>query len=238
MSIFPHVDQADEYGILAVSESLHPELVKEAYFCGVFPWPHPEWEFIPWFAPNPRAIIPIEHIHISRRMKRILRQKKFVFKINTCFSEVIEACSKSNNRKSRNKNHENDSNQSWITTEMKEIYTKLNNEGLCHSVEAFLDNELAGGLYGVCIGNFFSAESMFYKTSNASKAALYMLAAYLKKNGGTFIDCQDLNPHTESLGGVSVSRQEFMRLHTEAKNNPPLPWQMGELEPELFEIIL
>jgi leucyl/phenylalanyl-tRNA--protein transferase len=227
-SIFPPVDLADEHGILAVGGTLEPGILIEAYSKGIFPWPIPEYNAIPWFCPPERAILFFNSFILHSRTARRIRNSEFSYACNTAFREVIEACSSPVNR--RYKNRRESRHASWITEEMKDAYTVLHELGYCHSIEVFYKKDLVGGLYGVSIGKSFAAESMFYRMNDASKAALHALIQVLSSQGGTFIDCQELNPHLESLGVYEISRDDFMVLLEKARESGPYIFKRGPLK--------
>jgi leucyl/phenylalanyl-tRNA--protein transferase len=206
-SVFPNVDEANEYGIIALGGDPNPALLLDAYTHGIFPWPHPDLNELPWFAPEERAILYFKDFRSKSRIKRYIKSESFEFSFNTHFKQVITACASPINRAVKS---------TWINDEMIEGYDKLNKLGFAHSVEVFKNDLLVGGLYGVSIGRMFAAESMYFRVSNASKAALYALSYYLNERGCHWIDCQQLTSHLSSLGGIEIPRKEFMKLLNEA----------------------
>ncbi|MDR2081439.1 MAG: leucyl/phenylalanyl-tRNA--protein transferase [Campylobacteraceae bacterium] len=196
---FPDPNEADENGVVAFGGDLNPMRLILAYKSGIFPWPHENLPLL-WFSPNPRAVLYPDDFRLTRSLKRSL--KRYEIKINANFSKVINMCAKI--RK----------NSTWINDEIKRAYCGLHELKIAHSVESYDENgELAGGLYGVCIGGVFCGESMFAVKKDASKAALYKLCQIVLEKGG-IIDCQVINPHLFSLGAVEISREEFLQtLH-------------------------
>jgi leucyl/phenylalanyl-tRNA---protein transferase len=228
-SVFPPVETTDESGLIAIGGSFDPWLLVEAYSSGIFPWPIPEIDEIPWFAPPKRAILYLKDFHLNKRNMRLIKASGFSAKCNTSFREVMIKCSEPLNRKYKSKS--NAQYASWITPEMIEAYCELHRLGYAHSIEVFLNNSLVGGVYGVAIGKFFAAESMFYRKSNASKAALFYLCRLLSSQGGTFIDCQERTTHLSSLGAVEIPRSEFMKIITVAVKEDNFLFPQGELDP-------
>jgi leucyl/phenylalanyl-tRNA--protein transferase len=199
---FPPVSEADEEGILAIGGDLNPERLKLAYKSGIFPWFN-EGEPILWWAPDPRMVLFLDELIISKSMRNILNRKMFKITFNKNFKEVISNC-----QQIKREGQEG----TWISDEMINAYCKLNEEGIAKSVEVWQDENLVGGLYGIDLGNVFCGESMFSKVSNASKTAFIALALYLQKENYKVLDCQVYNPHLESLGCREIDRDEFMSI--------------------------
>lgn len=198
------IDEADEHGIVGIGADLEPPTLLAAYSSGVFPWPHGDW--LPWFSPDPRAIIPVGGLHVSRRLERTIRQGRFRLTINGAFRDVMLGCSRPG-----------DEADTWVTPPMVEAYCRMHTLGWAHSVEAWdAEGELAGGLYGVSIGGLFAAESMFYRARDASKVALAGFMSHCARVGIELVDVQVLTPHTASMGAVEVSREEYLRRLAEA----------------------
>lgn len=198
--IFPHPSLAEEDGLLAVDGDLSPERLIVAYRNGIFPW-FSEDEPILWWSPNPRFILYPKDIKVSHSMKKLLKKNTYKISFDTCFRDVISNCS--NLRKESG---------TWITNDMIEAYCKLHELGYAHSVEAWYEDRLVGGLYGISIGKCFFGESMFSTMSNASKAAFITLCKKLEEKGYTMVDCQVYTEHLESLGAVNISREKFLEL--------------------------
>jgi leucyl/phenylalanyl-tRNA--protein transferase len=201
---FPPLSSADEHGLLAIGGDLDPESLVLAYSNGIFPWPYDDDAPLAWFSPPMRAILPLNELHISRRLKETLRQKRFDFAINRNFPAVIRACAESRNRKGQA--------GTWITEDMIGAYIKLHELGMCDSFEAYRDEELVGGLYGVRLQRFFAAESSFYLQNDASKGALCFMAETLQKEGVEWVDCQVLTPFSRSFGAREIQRDDYITL--------------------------
>ena len=199
--IFPPVEYSNEDGILAVGGDLSIGRLIEAYTNGIFPWYSSDTPIL-WWSPDPRFVIYPDAVKISKSMRQVLRKNIFDIRYDTSFRDVIIACSKE-------RKHEKGT---WITSEMIEAYIALHNLGLAHSVEAWHDGKLAGGLYGVSIGRIFFGESMFSLESNASKAAFIVLADSLTKLGFDLIDSQVHTNHMESLGAFDMVRKDFIKI--------------------------
>jgi leucyl/phenylalanyl-tRNA---protein transferase len=193
---FPSVEEATDEGLLAIGGDLSPERLLLAYRSGIFPW-FEEGLPVLWWSPHPRAILELDRLHVPRRLMRTIRQRKFRISIDHCFEDVMRACGERDEG-------------TWITDSMLAAYCKLHRLGFAHSVEAWLGNELAGGIYGVSIGGFFAGESMFYRYRDASKVALFHLTRQLASAGFVLFDLQILNDHTESLGATEIPRPEYL----------------------------
>lgn len=199
---FPPVSEADEEGILAVGGDLSPERLKLAYQKGIFPWFN-EGEPILWWTPDPRMVLFLDELVISKSMRNILNRKQFTVTFNTNFKEVISNCQKIQRI---------GQDGTWISDDIVESYCELNRQGIAKSVEVWQDNVLVGGLYGVDLGHIFCGESMFSKVSNASKVAFISLVNRLEKENYKLLDCQVYNPHLDSLGCREIDREEFMSI--------------------------
>ena len=203
--VFPPVEMADEDGLLAIGGDLSTKRLLLAYQQGIFPW-YSEQDPICWWCPDPRFVLFPDELKISRSMKRVLRSGPFGFTTNTAFAEVIRNC-RTISRK--------DQGGTWISAEVQNAYIRLHELGYAHSAEAWNNNELVGGIYGVRLGNIFFGESMFSRQTNASKFALARYVEQLKQEGVVLIDCQVYTPHLESLGARMIPRKDFMRLLAE-----------------------
>ena len=199
---FPDPVEADHESIVAWGGNLSPGMLLSAYEQGLFPW-YSEGEPVIWHSPDPRFVIFPEKLHVSRSMAKVLKRGDFSITINGDFPGVIAACSQTERPGQGG---------TWITTDMIAAYTELHRLGWAHSAEARFEGELVGGCYGVLLGNVFLGESMFFRKSNASKAAFLTLARFLFDNGIRFIDCQMRTKHLESLGGEEISRKDFLAL--------------------------
>ena len=197
--IFPDPELAEPDGLLAVEGDLSTPRLLLAYQSGIFPWYSDETPIL-WYSPHERFVLFPDELKISGSMKKLLRKNPFQITINTCFEEVITACSTVEREGQEG---------TWITNDMKAAYIKLHNEGHAHSIEIWQQDQLVGGMYGVPFGKVFCGESMFSKVSNASKAALI----YLCQSGlYDLLDCQVHTDHLESLGARMISRKDYMAL--------------------------
>ena len=197
---FPSVDKATNEGLLAVGGDLSTARLIAAYEHGVFPWFNPG-DMILWWAPPQRAIIPLDGIKIHKSMRNELNKKRYKITYDTRFEDVVKGCALAK------RGEENP--ETWISNDIHQAYCNLHKLGLAHSVEVWKDSELVGGLYGVSIGSMFFGESMFSKSTNASKVALIHLAQTLKQWNFGPIDCQIMNDHLASLGAIEIERSDF-----------------------------
>jgi leucyl/phenylalanyl-tRNA--protein transferase len=197
---FPPAQRASPEGLVAVGGRLSPNWLLDAYRHGIFPWPSNSYEPMLWWSPDPRAILPLDGMHISRRLERRLRSGEFETTCNQAFGAVIAACASGPGREGG----------TWITPEMIAAYTELHRLGHAHSVEVWREGVLTGGVYGVAISGLFAAESMFHRARDGSKVALARLVHHLQSRGFTLLDVQQATPHTESLGVVEISRREYL----------------------------
>lgn len=199
---FPHPNDASQEGIVAWGGDLSPSRLLRAYQNGIFPW-YAKGDPILWWSTNPRLILELEDFKLSRSLQK--NMKKFSYAFDKNFQKVIENCSTIARE---------DQNGTWIQAEVIEAYCELHAMGIAHSVEAYLEGNLVGGLYGVVVGKVFCGESMFAYVSDASKSAFAILIEHLKIWGYDFIDCQVPTQHLKSLGAKEVSRNYFLeRLH-------------------------
>ncbi|MFH6970379.1 leucyl/phenylalanyl-tRNA--protein transferase [Flavobacterium petrolei] len=199
---FPPIDEANRDGILAIGGDLSPERLQLAYKSGIFPW-FEDGEPIMWWSPNPRMVLFLDELIVSKSMRNILNRNSFKVTFNQNFRDVISNC----------QNIERDGqNGTWITNDMIEAYCKMNKLGTAKSVEVWQDEVLVGGLYGIDLGHVFCGESMFSKVSNASKVAFIALVHQLKVENYKLLDCQVYNPHLESLGCREIERVDFMKI--------------------------
>lgn len=199
--VFPDPDSASPEGIVAWGGDLNPSRVLSAYRRGIFPW-YSKGDPILWWSPDPRLILNLDDFKLRRSLKKKL--KTFEIRFDTAFEAVMRECAAIPRPGQRG---------SWILDEVIEAYTELYGMGYAHSVEAYRDGELVGGLYGVAIGRVFCGESMFAKVDDASKAAFAVLIGKLKEWGFDFVDCQVPTEHLKSLGAIEVARDYFlMRL--------------------------
>lgn len=180
---------------------LTPELLISAYAQGVFPMGI--GGEVQWFSPDPRAILPLERFHVTKNLAQLHRSGRFEIRINTAFEAVMRACG-------------DRPEGTWISDRIVRAYCVLHDLGLAHSVETWRDGRLAGGLYGVAIGGAFFGESMFFRSTNASKVALVELVERMRDRGYVLLDIQVMTPHLERFGAIDVSRAEYLRLLAEA----------------------
>ena len=171
-----------------------------AYASGWFPMAVAPGE-IRWYSPDPRGVIPLEAFHVPARLARTLRRTPFEIRLDTAFRDVIQGCAE-----------RDDEDGNWIDDEILESYCALHEKGFAHSVEAWQDGRLAGGLYGVALGGAFFGESMFHRVRDASKAALVALVGHLRRRGFVLLDTQWLTDHLRQFGAVEVSRRRYLRL--------------------------
>ena len=198
--LFPSPEQASAEGIVAIGGDLQPERVMLAYRKGIFPWFESD-DFLIWWSPDPRMVLFPDQLKISKSMRTVLRKKRFEVTFNKAFDQVVEACAKVKRF---------GQNGTWITPGLMEVYSTLHTQGHAHSVEVWEEGSLVGGLYGIDLGTVFCGESMFSKSSNASKVALIFLVKELKKNKYELIDCQVPTQHLASMGAEPISRTKFL----------------------------
>ena len=209
---FPSPDFADKDGLLAIGGDLSPESLIQAYKNGIFPW-YEEGSPILWWSPDPRMILLPEEFKRSKSLKQTIRRGLFEIRFDEDFQAVIEACSASGQRQQ---------NGTWITPEMITAYVNLHQLGYAHSVEAYHDGKLAGGLYGICLGRAFFGESMFFLARDASKVALAALVDRALEWGFHFIDAQQRTEHLQSLGAKAVPRHIFLSMLNKALTYPTI----------------
>ncbi len=216
----PELALTEPDGLLAIGGSLRPEILIGAYMQGIFPW-YSDDQPILWWSPNPRAVLFPEHLHISRSLKKSLKNSNYMVTYDHAFMKVIHACARSRNDKINQSNT-----GTWLTHEMIEAYRRLHMLGYAHSVEIWQSNELVGGLYGLAIDRIFFGESMFHDRRDMSKIALVHLAHQLSKWGFHLIDCQQNTQHLLSLGAVTMPRAKFKALLNKYCVNPSpcAPW--------------
>jgi leucyl/phenylalanyl-tRNA--protein transferase len=180
-----------------VVRELEPDILLGAYASGIFPMADHDGE-VSWFSPDPRAILPLDGVHVSRNLQKLCRMGKFEVVVDRDFPAVIRACAEREEG-------------TWISPDFIEAYTRLHEMGFAHSVEARLDGELAGGLYGVHLGGAFCGESMFFRVRDASKVALVRLVERMRRGGFTLLDVQFMTSHLRRFGAVEIPRTEYLR---------------------------
>ncbi|WP_207062200.1 leucyl/phenylalanyl-tRNA--protein transferase [Motiliproteus sp. SC1-56] len=200
---FPPASRAldDPNGLLAAGGDLTPARLIEAYRGGIFPW-FDDQQPILWWSPDPRCVLFPEQMHISRSLRKRLRRGDYRVTLDSAFTEVIGACAQPRQ----------DSESTWITTQMTQAYTELHRRGIAHSVEVWMGDNLVGGLYGLAMGRLFFGESMFSRGRDASKIALVRLVEQLRLWGYHLIDCQVYSDHLASLGATEIPRKHFLEI--------------------------
>jgi leucyl/phenylalanyl-tRNA--protein transferase len=210
---FPPPGRADRSGLLAVGGDLSPARLLAGYRRGIFPW-YSEGQPILWHSPDPRFVLLPGQLHSPKSLEKVLRRKAFEFRADTAFSEVLTACAESPRP---------GQDGTWITPEMHAAYMELHRLGHAHSVEAWQDGALVGGLYGVALGRVFFGESMFARVPDASKAAFATIARALFDAGCLLIDCQVETEHLARFGAADIPRRRFLHLLGPAvQGRPPL----------------
>lgn len=199
--VFPPVNLSEPDGLLAIGGDLTPERLLLAYESGIFPWY--EGEYILWWSPDPRCVLFPTELKVSHSMKQLLKREAFQFTTNTAFPEVIRACKQIGRKMQAS---------TWITDEVERAFTHMHELGYAHSAEVWVNGKLAGGLYGLRMGNAFFGESMFSHVSNASKYAFIKYVQQLQREGVELIDCQVHTAHLETLGARMIPRKEFLEL--------------------------
>ncbi len=202
-------------GLLAVGGALTPEWLTHAYRHGVFPWYSAEQPIL-WWAPDPRAVLLPAEFRISSSLARSIRNRGYVTRIDTAFDAVVEACAGPRRGGAG----------TWITDEMREAYVDLHRRGLAHSIEAWHEDRLVGGLYGVAMGRVFFGESMFARERDASKVALARLTQECLRLDVALIDCQLPSPHLASLGSRNLVRSEFEAQLAALVDAEPRVWRL------------
>lgn len=199
--IFPPPEHAEPDGLLAVGGDLSLERLLLAYQLGIFPW-YSENSPILWWSPDPRLILEPRNLQVSERLKRILKKGTFTITLDRAFDAVVRGCAQAKRSTGRG---------TWIVDDMIIAYCRLHEAGFAHSVESWLEGELAGGLYGVALGRAFFGESMFTKETNASKVAFVHLVKLLLFWQFDFIDCQVTTGHLMRFGAHEIPRAEFLQ---------------------------
>jgi len=199
---FPPLFSATEDGLLLVGGRLTPARVLAAYRQGIFPWPIVErgYELLAWFSPDPRAVIGLDRLYVSRRLARRVRSGHFHVTCDRAFDRVIAGCAAPRATDSG----------TWITAGILRVYSQLHASGHAHSVEVWRDDVLAGGLYGIALGGFFAGESMFHCARDASNVALVALVAHLRARGFVLFDVQQATAHAMRMGATEIRRAQFV----------------------------
>ncbi len=208
---FPPLSQAlhEPNGLLAAGSTLSEERLLRAYRRGIFPW-YSEGQPVLWWSPDPRMVLFPEEFRVPRSLEKRLRRRDFEIRIDTAFDIVMRACAAPRH----------DSAGTWITEDIISAYCALHRRGHAHSVETWIDGELAGGLYGIALGRMFYGESMFTRVADASKIALVSLVRRLENRQFGMIDCQMNTAHLARFGAREIPRDEFSRRLAELVNYP------------------
>lgn len=217
---FPSVDRAldEPNGLLAAGGGLSIPRLIEAYSRGVFPW-FSEGDPVLWWCPDPRMVLPTNAVHVSRSLRRRLRRQDYSVTFDQAFGDVLRACAAP-------RRHEPGT---WLLPPVIRAYECLHEAGAAHSIEIWMNGELAGGLYGVSLGRMFFGESMFTRQTDASKMAIVLLAAQLARWKVPLIDCQMRTAHLATLGAVEISRRDFLRTIEQLIVMPPIrTWQLDD----------
>lgn len=198
--VFPPTDLAEPGGLLAVGGDLSIPRLLLAYSMGIFPW-YNDGDPILWWSPDPRCIIEPGGVRISRSLAKVLRRATFEVTFDRAFREVVSSCVRVRTDTGEG---------TWINPGLMEAFVDLHERGFAHSVECWREGKLVGGLYGLSLGRCFFGESMFHRETDASKVAFVTLSQRLAQMDFELIDGQIANPHLESLGAISISREEFL----------------------------
>ncbi|MBR4673107.1 MAG: leucyl/phenylalanyl-tRNA--protein transferase [Victivallales bacterium] len=222
-SLFPPPESGDEDGIVCYSRDLNCELLLDAYWHGIFPWPCNE-QTILWTSPKMRGVLPIDKFHIPKSFQRELKKHLFEVRIDTCFDDVIDACAFTERK---------DEEGTWITASIRREYKRFHRLGYAHSFESFdTDGKLAGGLYGILLNRIFIGESMFFRKSGASKAAFCHCTEVLARHGIELIDTQVITNMTASFGAYEIPIQEYLLRLKELRGNTPVPTSLTAFPPK------
>jgi leucyl/phenylalanyl-tRNA--protein transferase len=213
---FPPPEKADRSGLLAVGGDLSPERLLAAYSRGIFPWPM-EGQPLLWHSPNPRFVLEPSKLHVGRSLRKAIKAGTYEVRWDTAFADVIAACSATPRPGQRG---------TWITDDMREGYITLHRLGFAHSVEAWAEGKLQGGLYGVSLGAAFFGESMFAHAPDASKVAFVTAVERFREWGFHFVDCQVETEHLARFGAEHWQRRRFLAALAEALKEPTRrgPW--------------
>ena len=207
----PDPAQADDHGVVGVGADLEPATLLAAYRHGLFPMPVHGGGTLAWWSPDPRGVLPLDGLRVSRSLRRSLR--RYEVRVDTDFRGVMERCA------------EPGRDGGWITPAFVAAYCELHRLGWAHAVECWSDDgELVGGLYGVAIGGFFAGESMFHTAVDASKVALVALVERLRAGGAALLDVQWTTDHLASLGAVDVPRPQYLAQLAQAIALDVDPW--------------
>jgi leucyl/phenylalanyl-tRNA--protein transferase len=200
---FPPLEAVDSNGLLMLGGDLSVDWILTAYRQGIFPWPIVEgqMEILAWFSPDPRAILELDQIHVSRRLARKISSGRFQVTSDQAFDAVLAGCA----------GPRQEEDETWITPGMKDVFQELHGLGYAHSVEVWESEELVGGLYGLALGGYFSGESMFHRRGDASKIAVCALVEQLGRQGFELFDIQQSTPHCSRMGASEIGRTEYLQ---------------------------
>lgn len=219
----PETALRDPNGLLAVGADLSPGRLAEAYAQGIFPW-YSDGQPVLWWSPDPRMVLPVAAFAPSRNLRKKLRRIArgdlgVQVRVDTAFEQVIAACAAPRAQQDG----------TWISRDIQRVYGAWHRTGQVHSIETWVNGELAGGLYGVSVGRMFFGESMFSRAPDASKIALAYLVAFLARHGVELIDCQQETAHLASLGARTMPRSRFLEHIRRVRELPAPPWRAGTL---------
>ena len=219
---FPPIETALEEpdGLLAASRDLTPERLLDAYARGIFPW-YARDQPVLWWSPDPRTVLFVDEFRVTRSLRKRVKQQRFEIRVDSAFRAVMEACARVPRPGQAG---------TWITPAIVAAYGELHERGNAHSVEAWREGRLVGGLYGVAIGRMFFGESMFALEPDASKVALVHLIAILRARGVPLVDCQMETAHLASFGARPIARRRFAELVAQLVHSAPPedPWGMPQ----------
>lgn len=215
---FPPPEDANEEGIVAVGGDVSPERLLVAYRNGIFPWPARGYPLL-WFSPDPRFALSPDSAHVPRSLRKVIRKGQLRVTADSAFAEVVDACA------AMSRPHQQGT---WITPELRNGYLGLHELGYAHSIEAWREGELVGGLYGVALGRTFAGESMFATEPDASKVAFTTLLGHLAMWGFPIVDCQVHTEHLARFGATMWHRERFLSEWRVAVDQPSVlaPWQL------------
>ena len=206
---WPDPRDADDHDVVGLGADLEPGTLLSAYRTGVFPMPVGRRR-LAWFSPDPRGVLPLDGVHVSRSLER--SRRRFDVTVDAAFREVMLGCATGRE------------DGDWITEPIVDAYCALHDLGWAHSVEVWADGDLAGGLYGVSVGGLFAGESMFHRVTDASKVAMVEAAERVERGGGVLFDVQWATPHLESMGVIEVPRDDYLTMLADARTRPEIVW--------------
>lgn len=214
--LFPSPEFAEEDGLLAVGGDLSAKRLILAYSLGIFPWFSDDSQIL-WWSPDPRLVLFPCELKVARSLRRIVRKARYSITMDVAFEDVVRSCAEVPRKSSEG---------TWITPGMRRAYRELHKQGVAHSVEAWHEETLVGGLYGIALGGAFFGESMFSMMDDSSKVAFTQLVRYLSQRGFSIIDCQVRTPHLMGFGAREIPRAEFLVIMRKALaiRGKPGPW--------------